>query len=194
VDHFYSWRLAAAGLAVRLAGMLIVCAMVGACTSLRDGAAQAWPGGLPPVTYFEEVYAKDRQLRGLQSLEDYLSWVRSFYQGAPLYPRGWNDISEDLLAAADDPAQRAQRERKLYTLGRDIAAEWSKANSVRAVNAGHLSIWSVAAGRAVKEDSVDETLDAIIADLQRLLAGELLPDAITANRYHEPDQDDWFAR
>ena len=194
MDYFYSGRPAAAGPALRLAGIFIVCAMVGACSTLRDGPAQAWPADLPPVTYFEGVYAKDRQLHGLQSLDDYLSWVRSFYQGAPLYPRGWNDVSEDLLAAAGDPAQRAQRERKLYLLGRDIAAEWSKANSVRVVNAGHLSVWSVAAGRAVKEDSVDETLEAITADLQRLLAGELPPDAITANRYHEPDPDDWFAR
>jgi len=173
--------------------LLVAFGVLGGCASLRDGTADPWHAGLPPIGFFEQAYARDGELQDEQSLQEYLYWVRKFYAGTTLYPRGWNDISRDLLAAADDDTNTAQRERKLYLLGRDIAAEWSKANSVRDVDDGHLAVWSIAAGRAVNEDNVDKTLDAIMADLQQLLAGALSPDAITANRYHEPDPEDWFA-
>jgi len=164
-----------------------------ACASLHDGTADPWPVDLPPLGFFLAAYEQDTKLHEEQSLEEYLYWVRKFYEGTTLYPRGWNDITEDLLAAAGEGAPIEARERRLYRLGRGIAAEWSKANNVRLVDEGHLSVWGVAAGRAVNEGNVDETLDFIASDLEKLLAEELPTDAITADRYHEPDPDDWFA-
>jgi hypothetical protein len=81
----------------------------------------------------------------------------------------------------------------LSLLGRDIASEWAKDNSVRRVDSRHLAIWGAAAARAVKEENVDETLQKISMDLQKLLALDLAPSSITADRYHLQDPDDWFA-
>lgn len=173
--------------------LLPLCLVLGACGGLRDSPASTWPDELPPVSYFVSAYDQDAELKDYQSLREYLSWVRSFYEGTVLYPRGWTDLSDDILRATDKPALFETRKRELGLLGRDIAAEWAKDNDIRRVDNRHLAVWGGAASRAINEENVDEILDKIGDDLEKLLAAQLPPDAIHADRYHDPDPDDWFA-
>lgn len=173
-------------------GCIALTAVLGACAGLREPLSN-WPPELPAANYFVSTYEQDSLLDEYQSLDEYLYWVRSFYKGTALYPHGWSDISEDILAATEDADRSLERERRLATLGRDIAAEWAKANEIRRVDNRHLAVWSEAARRSVGEDNVDETFTKISEDLDQLLSEALDPEAITADRYHAPDPDDWFA-
>jgi hypothetical protein len=175
---------------------LLLCLQLGACAALHPSALDDWPEGIPPASYFVAAYEADPDAARLQTLDEYLYWVRGFYAGTTFYPRGWNDVSEDLLAdmeiADGNSEDYARRERTLYELGRDIAAEWAKDGSINRVDNQHLATWAIAASRAVKEENVDETLERISEDVQALLALQIGPDEIDADRYHEPDPDDWF--
>lgn len=57
----------------------------------------------------------------------------------------------------------------------------------------HPAVWGVAAGRAVEEDNVDDTLQKISEDVKELLTRELPTHAITEERYHVQDPDVDFA-
>lgn len=170
----------------------VIISLLSACSSLRDSSSE-WPEGLPPARFFISAYEKDTTNHQHQSLQQYLYWVRRFYEGTTLYPNGWNDLTADVLSQAPDPELAAQRKQKLYQLGLAIAAEWSKASVVNRVESPHLAVWGVAAGRAVEEDNVDETLQKISEDVQKLLSLELPPNTITEDRYHPEDPDDEFA-
>jgi len=164
-----------------------------ACAGFSTWGDKNWPPGLPPIAFFEAAYAQDLDNHEYQPLEKYLYWVRSFYRGTALYPRGWTAISRDVLAAIPDDVQRVRVADALYTTGRDIAAEWSKSNRVSLVKSGHLAVWGVAAERAVGEGNIEEILVSIAADVQALTSERLAPGAIKASRYHEQDPDDIFA-
>ena len=173
----------------RLSILLI---LLSGCVASPRQAATDWPETLPPSSYFVKAYEGDRRNHEYQSLDEYLHWVRRFYEGTTLHPRGWNDITAEILEESDGAATAA-RKRRLYKLGRDIAAEWAKASRINRVDNRHLAVWGIAAGRAIEENNIEETLDSITADLEGLLSQRLAPDDITAGRYHEQDPDDWFA-
>lgn len=167
--------------------------LLSACSSLRDGTRGAWPEELPPESFFVAAYEKGTDNHAHQSLQEYLFWVQRFYEGTALYPNGWHDLSADVLASTPDSDLALEREQKLYTLGRDIAAEWSKDAQVNRVESSHLAVWGNAAGRAVEDNTVEETLQKISKDVQKLLSLELPPDAITEERYHPQQPDDEFS-
>lgn len=175
------------------AGLLVCLLLLEACAVVRDDVASDWPEELPPVAFFTDAYRDTPGLETEQPLTEYLYWVKAFYSGTALYPRGWSDLVAEQIDQSPGPAEAERRQVQLYNLGRDIAAEWAKANSVRRVDNRHLQVWGSAAGRAIDEGNVDDTLIKIAADLELLLAQELGPDAITAERYHAQDPDDWFA-
>ncbi|MFK7733934.1 MAG: hypothetical protein AB8B48_20095 [Pseudomonadales bacterium] len=172
---------------------LLVISLLSACSNLQQSTGSDWPQELPPASFFVAAYKADTANHEHQSLQKYLYWVRRFYEGTTLYPNGWHDLSEDVLAATPDPDLARVREQKLFKLGRDIAAEWSKDSVVNRVDSNHLAVWGVAAGRAVEENTVDETLQMISEDVQKLLSLELEPNVITEERYHPQDPDDEFA-
>lgn len=177
----------------RLMQALVVVSLLSACAGLRDGTSGEWPRGLPPVSFFITSYQTDTANHDLQSLQEYLYWVRRFYGGTALYPTGWNDLTADVLAETPDPDLALERKQKLHRLGRDIAAEWSKDSAVNRVESHHLAVWGSAAGRSVEEGNVDETLQKISDDVKKLLSLDLPAEAITENRYHSQNPDDEFA-
>lgn len=138
-------------------------------------------------------YTAGIENREYQSLDEYLEWIRAFYEGTSLYPSGWNDLTEAVLARITREEQRARLQQQLFSLGRDIACEWAKANEVRRLNSGNLAVWGAATQRASQEASLADTLATIRLDVDALLSGELTADEITADRYHPPDPDDFFA-
>ncbi|MEM1402696.1 MAG: hypothetical protein AAGG55_05145 [Pseudomonadota bacterium] len=167
--------------------------LLSGCVNVRDDLAQNWPDDIPPHSFFVEAYQADPENHEFQTQEKYLYWVRAFYEGTTLYPRGWYDLTDGILAQTEDSERAAQLQEELYLLGRNIATEWSKSNRVNLIKSGNLAVWGVAAERAGKEGNVDETLAKITTDVEKLLAEELNPGAITASRYHEQDPNDFFA-
>lgn len=112
--------------------------------------------------YFREHYAKDAANRGRQSEKDYLGWVERFYEGQRFPPiSGWRKREEDL--ARKFPGARAL----LVDVGRALAAEWAKDNSVRKVSTSDLQAW----GRQFENAAKDEaSLAAALRDVQAELA------------------------
>lgn len=178
---------------LRVIGLALMSTLLSACATFVDDAAEDWPPQLPPVSFFAAVYAQDAANAGAQTVDEYLYWVRNFYEGNLLYPRGWNSITEDILAETQGASKLELRREELFRLGQKIAAEWAKDTSVNLVENAHLAVWGIAAGRAVDEDNVDETLAMISEDVDLLITQDLGPDAITAGRYHPQDEDDFFA-
>lgn len=181
------------GAALRGLALALLAALLGACTGLQGEARSRWVEGMPPIRHFVSVYRSEPALQGEQSLQEYLQWVVSFYRGSTLFPRGWNDLVADQMAESGPGEEASRRRAQLYRLGRDMAAEWAKANGVRRVDTSDLAVWGQATERAIEEGNIDATLDRIEDDLRSLLAGTLDPATITASRYHPPDPEDWFA-
>ena len=167
--------------------------LVSGCSTLRDRSVGSWPEHLPPVDVFVNAYESDTTLQEYQTLDSYLYWVQAFYEGTALYPRGWSDVSEAILESASSAQEAAVWEKRLFELGCDISVEWSKETSINRIKSSNLAVWGNAVERSVGEGNVEATLTRIADDVQRLLSLQLTPDDITADRYHEPDPDDWFA-
>lgn len=173
--------------------VLMLVVALGGCASMNRDFSGDWPRELPPSNYFVISYERDALNQEYQALHEYMYWVRKFYEGTPLYPRGWSAITIEILEATPDPEVKPAMTERLAMLGRDIAAEWSKDGGISLVKNHNLATWGIAASRAVNEGNVEETLDLISDDLGKLLSRELTPDAITVDRYHPPDPDDPFA-
>ena len=56
-----------------------------------------WPDNIPPQRSFDAAYLEDAQNQQLQSQQEYLEWVLSFYQGNLAYPTGWMDVEAVVL-------------------------------------------------------------------------------------------------
>lgn len=179
---FSKFRLALIG--------LLTLALIG-CVGPRQ-ASENWPESLPPLSFFKEFYYADRKNQEQQTLNNYLRWVRNFYQGFELYRQGWNDFVPEVLADIEDPQKKAEVERQLYYLGRDISAEWGKYDEKRRVRTRHLSVWGNAMRTAMAEGEVLEIINKVEQDVEALLNQTLDPKEIRAERYFEQDEDDAF--
>lgn len=169
---------------------LTVSLLVG-CIGPRH-ASENWPESLPPLSFFKRVYYADERNQPQQTLNSYLRWVRNFYQGFELYRQGWNDFVPDVLEEVEDPTKKAEVERQLYYLGRDISGEWSKNDEKRVIRTRHLSVWGNAMRTALAEGEVLGIIDRIEQDVEALLNRTLSPSQINADRYHEQDEEDAF--
>lgn len=78
--------------------------------------------------YFTQQYKEDATNHTFQTQDEYLRWVREFYEAKAtlLTPSGWNEQSEELLAKIEASDGRAQAQALLADLGKRIAAEWAK--------------------------------------------------------------------
>lgn len=113
------------------------------------------------VELFDKKYAEDKANQILQTKSKYMESVRSFYEGNWL-AKGWHDQSASLIEKVYSPA-KAGVEAKLGELGKVIAAEWAKDNSVRKINTGHLQEWGdqLKAARSLDDGSGAKILTAL---------------------------------
>ena len=172
---------------------LALCLLLSACAGPWSKNAQHWPDQLPPRSHYVNAYESDTRIHPLQTREHYLRWIVNFYQGTLWYRNGWNELVPDLLAEAETEQQARDWERKLHKLGRDISTEWAKNKNYRRIHNCQLSVWGNAASKAIAEEEVEATIERIEQDVEALIAGELAPEAISAERYFPEDQDDVFA-
>lgn len=172
----------------------IVCislSLLTGCVGPRQ-ASENWPQSLPPLEFYKDVYYADQKNQPQQTLNNYLRWVRNFYQGFELYRQGWNDFVPQVLADVEDPQKRSEVERQLYYLGRDISGEWGKYDEKRLIRTRHLSVWGNAMRTAMATGDVLEIINEVEQDVEALLNRTLDPDEINADRYYEQDKDDAF--
>jgi len=164
-------------------------AFAAACGAVLAGCAApsapaTWPDDLPPREACVRAWGKDPENRKLQTLDQYLAWVRLFYSGTALAP-GWTAASRSLLGDVPEDDRPALLPR-LEGLGRLLSADWAKDNRLRRVNNGLLSLWGAALKRARAARCVRDTVDRIDGDARALLAGTLRAAEITPARYAEP--------
>ena len=141
-----------------------------------------WPEALPAREYFEANYKKDKDNQLVQSKVDYLNWVVSFYEGTLIAPVGWLDLQSIVLEIAE-PESRTELDKQLTDLGRLISGEWAKENNKRVIDSRLLSLWG-----SVMQLSDDPQVQAqaillIEKDVNALLNRQLIPEAITDERY-----------
>lgn len=162
---------------------IILLLMLGACSTTVT--PENWPASAPPYRHFVETYHSDEANQALQSEDDYLLWVRRFYEGRPGV-LGWNDLTDSVTEDMSD-AQQSLVDDLGSRLGRRIAAEWAKANAVRRIDTAMLSLWGSIMVTAESPETRLEAMRAIDRDTRALLDGDLSPMQVTEERYAEFD-------
>ena len=167
--------------------LLALILLLNAACATMPPTPEDWPAGIPPRDYFVRLYDDDAANQAAQSQAEYLRWVTRFYRGSTIYPRGWDDISADVLEEV-----QAQRYRvvgaKLSYLGQLIAGEWSKENKDRAIFSKTVSVWGDASYVAAERREIEQFIDTVIADVLALLGRDLAPEAIVMSRYYDVDE------
>lgn len=113
--------------------------------------------------FFRQTYDADPANKAKQSWDEYRKWVTRFYEGQRFPPiAGWADREKDLVAKA--PGARAQIE----SVGRLIAGEWAKDNSVRKVGTSDLQAWGNQFKDAAKDPvKLQEALRVVEAEVRK---------------------------
>lgn len=157
--------------------------MLAACTRTPVKETFEWPGGLPPLGYYERVYEQDQDNRSVQTREEYLTWVVRFYKGWKLYQDGWEATTRDILLSIDHESARKRLNRKLARLGKLISAEWAKETDDRLIHSRELSIWGQVLLESINRSEEEKLVDEIGRDVKVLLAGRLDRTEINLERY-----------
>ncbi len=165
---------------MRLLSVLLLTVVLSACAQRAD--LLAWPVELPPREHFLRLYEADIPNQALQTRQQYLEWVRRFYEGSQYMALGWNAIAESVLVDLSE-AERAQLSRQLDALGKAICGEWAKDNQVRRIDTAMLSLW----GGVMQADFAPEYRLAAVAmirqDVAELLSARLAPELVDEQRY-----------
>ena len=143
-----------------------------------------WPDTIPGREYFEANYKKDKDNQLVQSKVDYLDWVVSFYEGTLIAPVGWLDLQSIVLEAAE-PESRPELDKRLTDLGRLISGEWAKENNKRVIDSRLLSLWGSVMQLSDDPEVQAQAILLIEKDVNALLNRQLIPEAITDERYEE---------
>lgn len=150
-----------------------------------------WPADLPPKAIFEASYQSDAANQQHQSESDYLTWVRRFFYGTPLQPKGWLEMSADLQShVADD--QKDYLSGLVTNLGVKIASEWAKDNKTRRLNTKNMIVWGGALRESIVANNVVALVESIDQDVDGLLAGSTSQEEINSERYFEMEYDEFF--
>jgi|GEM_PF-1825248 len=115
----------------------------------RTHQAQTWSHAIqdsagilysPLAGDFRPRYEEDEANNARQSWGEYWKWVLTFYSGN-LLARGWTRECENILERVQQSEQRIQLMTKMSILGRLVAAEWAKDNSVRRIGSRDVRQW-----------------------------------------------------
>lgn len=163
--------------------ILFICiSALAACSAVQ--VRHEWPEDLPAQQHFISLYHADPANQQVQSIDDYLGWIVSFYQGSLLSPMGWNDMSSSILTGMEEEdISRAATLRE--QLGMLIAAEWAKDNEVRIIDTALLSLWGEVMVTAPDPADRLRAMELILADVQGLLDETVRLSAITEQRYEQ---------
>ena len=166
---------------MRAIWLVTVFMLFSACASRQQ---VEWLPDLPDRAFFEAAYSADSVNQTLQTREEYLGWIKSFYTGTLLYPTGWFDVQERVLSTSS-PENIDAFGPRIEEMGRLIAAEWAKENSARAIDNRLLALWGATLQSATPGNQRLEVFDLVASDVRRLLSRELDKAAIADSRYDE---------
>jgi hypothetical protein len=166
---------------VKFGLVCLSCLMLFSCrsTNLAD-----WPDDLPTQSYFISSYSSDHANQAVQSQQEYLEWILSFYAGTLVAPTGWTDL-QSLVIAAAPVERRPALQVQLRDLGGQIAAEWAKANDLRIIDSRMLGIWGSVLQMAVAPDQQFQAIQLISNDVAAILSGNLPASDIADSRYEQ---------
>ena len=150
-------------------------------------APASWPGTLPPFSYFQNTWTNDAANQQIQDQDEYLLWVRRFYEGFNTVP-GWLDLEKRVLARLPQDQQASVAE-QLARLGVTISAEWAKDNSVRRIDTSTVATWRDALQESLSRMELASYLMLLNQDIAALLGGQLTTDDITFERYYTDEFD-----
>ena len=141
-----------------------------------------WPETVPSQRLFIQAYRDDVQNQAFQSEQAYLEWILGFYQGTLIYPTGWLDVEEQLIAITP-PEHRDELDSRLEELGILIGAEWAKENEARLIDNRMLALWGSVLQLSLAENKELQAVDFIASDVERILAGEIQKEDVVELRY-----------
>ena len=162
---------------IRLAPLMAL--LLSACFSLQ---MEDWPDTIPPSRLFVRAWQEDRVNQQVQPMDEYLYWVRSFYVGTVVYPRGWLDIKRELLTLTNND-ERSALAREIDSLGITIGAEWAKLNEGRLIDNRMLALWGSTLQLMVGFDEQMQAIDEVANDIDALFQGDIGKQDITEARY-----------
>lgn len=145
---------------------------------------------LPGNEYFLKLYRQDKGNNTIQSLDEYLNWVRCFYEGTDLYPYGWRSITQTVLQKIDSPDMKNVVRGRMAQLGMLISGEWAKNNQTRLINSRQVSIWGNALIKSLEQGKILDLIEQVNADMENLLARKISADVITEDRFYA--EEDFF--
>lgn len=164
-----------------------------ACTPSKLAKEDNWLQNMPPRSYFIDKYNADTANADIQSEHSYLTWVVRFYNGSEFYSRGWIKMTNELMEQVSRPEEADEIRAHIDSIGQLVAAEWAKKIGTRKVVLRHVSVWGNALLESIERDQTLDLVKRVHQDVEQLLEGQLSLDAITADRYFAPDEDDPFS-
>lgn len=168
---------------VKLVAIWCLIIALGSCASTPD----SWPGTLPPFSHFQANWKNDAANQQIQSEDEYLLWVRRFYEGFNTVP-GWVDLEKQVLARLPQD-EHSDAAGQLAALGVTISGEWAKDNSVRRIDTSTVATWRDALQESLSRMEFNSYLMLLNQDIAALLSGSLATDDITFERYYTDEFD-----
>ncbi|OGT84963.1 MAG: hypothetical protein A3H91_01890 [Gammaproteobacteria bacterium RIFCSPLOWO2_02_FULL_61_13] len=165
---------------IKFAVLAVFVALQGCSAPVRE--ADAWPAQLPARQYFVQNYESDAKNAAVQTQDQYLAWVRRFYEGSEIYAWGFLDLESLVLDGLDGESARSLKA-KLDTVGLHIGGEWAKDRNTTRITTRMLSLWAEAIQIAQAAGPVESVVDQVLADVGAVLAGEMKLAEITPDRY-----------
>lgn len=169
--------------------LIMTCLLYLAACSHQPRAMHNWSPELPEVGIFLKAYEADQENQNAQSLENYLIWVKRFYQGWIVYDRGWLKMSSELEASIENEEKRVLASEKIQQIGLLIAPEWAKEKEGRYIRTRDVSVWGESLLEALSRGASIEFMNSVAADIALLRQGQIASDDIRIERYF-PDLND----
>lgn len=115
-----------------------------------------------------------------------------FYQGWPVYDYGWLDITRDVLASIQEPAEKESVAEQLIEMGQLISLEWSKDSPDRYIRTPTISTWGDALREAIEREEVQALTIRLFEDIDKLANQQISITDITLERYYDTEEEDFF--
>lgn len=171
--------------------VLAIALMASLTACIHTPSIDGWSDDMPPKQYFSAYFKQDPKHAEYQTETNYLGWIRVYYQGNLIRPKGWLETVDEV--AATQPVQHQQVVHdEMMALGKLISAEWALDDNVRLLNTRNLQAWGEAVKEAINRDELRELIVFIRNDVNALLSGEISRDDIDYERYFADDDDDFF--
>jgi len=150
-----------------------------------------WPAELPPKEIFIQSYENDADNQEVQSREDYLTWIKRFYQGWVVYSHGWLKVSQNLLEELPMDQRAAARD-QIADIGLEIAREWAKDKMDRYIFTNMVAVWGGGLLEALNQGDIFKYMELVEQDLELLKRRNIVREDISLQRYFPNIQTDSF--